>query len=418
MVEIWLPYGSTEVSARIPDENLQAIVEPRAGRGVDDPLKEVATALEKPTGKSLAELIHPDSKIAVVLDDFADTSGSNPLIHPLINALNAAGAKNEAITLILGRGRHGPQSDQDSTKMLGKTPEGIRVIHHSGAAEDLIHLGETSRKTKVLLNKLFLEASVRIVANDVCLHPYAGYSGGRKGVAPGLLGEESIVQNHSLMLSPEAVPGRLVGNPVSEDMDEIARMSRIDFGVNVVANPMKEVVGVFAGDPDQSFAQAVKLVDELYKVPVEGEADIVLESAGGLPYDSSLSMAVPALQSALGAVSPHGTIVLVAECSRGYGEESFYRWMTKHKTLEDMEKELQRRFELAALPAYTLMRASEKARIFLVSVLPSYYSTGVFRLRAEKTANDALRSAIRQVGKRAKVLFLPHGSTTMPVLQK
>jgi nickel-dependent lactate racemase len=418
MVEIWLPYGATEVSARIPDENLQAIVEPKAGRGMDDPLGEVAKALDNPLGRSLAELIRPDSKVAVVLDDFVDASGSNPVVHPLINVLNTAGAKNEAITVILGRGRHGSQSTQDSTKLPGKIPEGVRVIHHSGAVEDLIHMGETSRKTKVYLNKAFLEASVRVVANDVCLHPYAGYSGGRKGVAPGLLGEESIMQNHSLMLSPEAAPGRLTGNPVSEDMDEIARMARIDFGVNVVANPMKEVVGVFAGDPEPAFAQAVKLVDELYKVPVEGEADIVLESAGGLPYDSSLSMAVSALQSALGAVSQHGAIILVAECSRGYGEEGFYRWMTKHKTLGEMEKELRRRFELDAIPAYTLMRASEKARIFLVSVLPSYYSTGVFGLRAEKTANDALRSALRQVGKRGKVLFLPHGSTTMPVPQK
>jgi len=418
MVEIWLPYGATEVSARIPDENLQGVAEPKPRPGVDDPLKEVARALENPLGRKLAELLRPDSKVTVVVDDFADASGSNPMIPPLVNALTGAGARNEAITVILGRGKHRSLSATDASRLLGKLPDGIRVIHHSGAPEELVHLGETTRKTKVLLNKAFLEATVRIVANDVCLHPYAGYSGGRKGVAPGLLGVESILQNHSLMLSPEATPGRLAGNPVSEDMDEIARMARIDFGVNVVVNPRKEVVGAFAGDPEQAFANAVKLVDELYKISVQGEADVVMESAGGLPYDVDLSMALPAIQNALNAVSPQGAVILVAECSRGYGELGFYQWMSKHKSLEEMEKELRRRFALEAIPAYTLLKALERARIFLVSILPSYYSTGVFGLRAEKTVNDALRSALRLVGKRGRVLCIPHGSITMPLAQK
>jgi len=162
----------------------------------------------------------------------------------------------------------------------------------------------------------------------------------------------------------------------------------------------------------------VKLVDEMYKVPIDRRADIVVVSPGGNPLDINLYQAYKGVDNALEAVKRGGVIVLAAECPEGHGHDVFHEWMTRLKDLKGMEKEIKKRFRMGGHKAYYLLKALQKARIIFVSVMPDYYAVNLFKLKTARVVNDALRDAFDIVGKNAKVWAMPFGNLTFPVVKK
>jgi len=228
---------------------------------------------------------------------------------------------------------------------------------------------------------------------------------------------ETIQHNHAMLLHPKARTGNLEGNPIHEDMTEAARMAKVNFILNVVQNKKGEIVKAFAGDLEQAFYEGVKLVEEMYKIPIERKADIVLASPGGFPADITLFQAYKAVDNALEAVKRGGVIVLAAECPEGHGNEVFYEWMMKFKSLKEVEKRIKRNFVLGGHKAYYLMKALQKVKIILVSSMPDYYAQNVFRLDTARAINDAVEEALRIAGSRAKVWAMPLGNYTLPVVK-
>jgi nickel-dependent lactate racemase len=252
---------------------------------------------------------------------------------------------------------------------------------------------------------------------DVGFHYYAGYGGGRKSVLPAVCGEETIKQNHAMLLHANARTGVLEDNPVHRDMTEAARLAKVDFIVNVVANKKGEIVKAFAGDLEQAFLEAVKLVDEMYRVTVDRRADIVVVSAGGYPADMNLYQAYKALDNALDAVKRGGVIILVAECPEGHGNQVFYDWMTRLGDLKNVEREIKRNFVLGGHKAYYLLKALQNHQIILVSSLPDYYATSIFKLKTARAVNDAFAEALKITGSASRVWAMPQGSYTLPVFK-
>jgi len=417
MVEIWLPYGKTEVCARIPTENLLGSLEPREKPGVENPGAEVERALREPLGtKQLREMARSGDRVAIVVDDATRATPSYFMIPKILDELNSAGVKNEDITIIFACGIHREVKDDEMKRLLGEEAlKKVRAINHDPQAEDHVHLGTTSLGTEVYVNRIFAEADVKILTGDVGLHYYAGYGGGRKSVLPGVASVQTIQRNHALLLRPNARTGMLEGNPVHQDMVEAARLAKVDFTLNLVTNSKPEMVKALAGDMDWVFQEGVKLVDEMYKVPLERRADIVVVSSGGHPFDINLYQAYKGIDDALNAVKRGGVIVLVAECPEGHGHPVFYEWMTKFKGLKEMEKALSKNFVLGGHKAYYLRRALERAHVILVSIMPDYYAVNAFDLKTARAVNDALRDAFNLAGKNAKVWAMPHGNITLPV---
>jgi len=419
MVEAWLPYGKTEVVARVPDKNFLGVIDGRETKGVDNPLEEVARSIEKPvSGKKLDEIVKPGQKVAIVVDDKTRPAPSHLMVPCILNKLNQLGVEDGDVTVIIGCGMHSMRLEEASALIGEEFSRRLKIVIHDCNAEDFAYVGKTSFGTKVYVNKIFADADVRILTGDVGLHYFAGYGGGRKSVLPGICSIETIKQNHGFLLRPKARTGKLEGNPVHTDMEEAAKLAGVDFIVNVVLNTRSEVVKSFAGDLDGAFLEGVKLVEEIYKVPVEEAADIVIVSPGGYPMDIDLYQAYKGVDSVLNIVKDGGAIILVAECSQGYGNQVFYDWMVKFKTLRNVEREIRRRFALGGHKAYYFLRALKRVKIILVSVMPDYYTTGVFRLRTAKTVNAALSSALKSVGGKSKVLVVPHGTATLPIVQK
>lgn len=418
MVEVWLPYGETQVPVRIPDENMLGLVEPREKPGAQDPKAEILRALENPIGtKRLRDIAKPGNRVAIVVEDITRPSPSYLMVPPILDELNQVGVKDEDITVIFGCGTHRPVRQEEMAQLVGEDVlKRVKVVNHDCNAADLVFAGETSFKTKVYVNRIFAEADLRVLTGDIEFHYYAGYGGGRKAVLPAVSGAETIQHNHALLLHPNATTGVLEGNPVHADMLEAARLAKVDFILNVVMNTKKEVVRAFAGEVEQAFIEGVKLVDEMYKVPVESPAEIAITSADGAPHDVNLFQALKAVENAKNITKNGGIAILVAECREGHGNQVFYDWMTKFRDLNEVEGEIKRKFVLGGHKAYYLLKALGKVKIILVSTLPDYYATGIFKLKTAKTVNDALRMAFNITGRKAKIWIVPHGSTTLPVL--
>lgn len=396
------------------------MIEPKEKLGVADPRVEVERALNEPVGaKKLREIAKAGDKAAVVVDDATRATPSYLMVPAILDELNKAGVKDEDITVIFGCGTHRSVTPEEMKTLVGEeTLERVKTISHDCRAKDLVYIGKTNTLgTKVYVNKVFAEADVKVLTGDVGLHYYAGYGGGRKSVLPAVSGVETIRHNHASLLHPKARTGILEGNPVHEDMVESARLAEPDFILNIVTNSKGEMVRAFAGDLEKVHAEGVRLVDEMYKVPIERRAKIVVVSPGGHPFDTDLFQAYKGVDCALRAVKRGGVIVWVAECPEGHGNQVFYEWMTKFKEPKQMETEIKRRFKIGGHKAYYLLKALQKVNIILVSTLPDYYAANVFKLKTAKAVNDALHNAFNIAGKDAKVWVMPHGNATLPVVK-
>jgi len=195
MVDVWLPYGKTEVCARIPTRNLLGTIEGKEKPGVADVKAEILRALNEPiASKPLNEIVKPDHKIAIVVDDMTRPAPTKQMLPPLLEVLNQIGVKDENITIIFGCGTHRAVKPEEAVNILGADiANRYRHISHDCRANDLVYMGTTRTfHTRVSVNKVFADADVRILTGDIELHYYAGYGGGRKSVLPAVSSIETI----------------------------------------------------------------------------------------------------------------------------------------------------------------------------------------------------------------------------------
>ena len=417
MVDVWLPYGKTDVCVRIPARNFIGSIEPKERRACDDAKAEVERALANPIpsgAKRLGELVKPENKVAIVVDDHTRKSPIDAMLLPVLDELNQAGVKDDSVTVIFGCGTHRAVTANEARRLLGEAFGRVKAVSHNCKAEDLVYIGTTKHGNRVMINRIFAEADIRVVLGDIGFHYYAGYGGGRKSVLPAVSGENTIKHNHAMILNAAARTGVLEGNPIHEDMVEATQLAKVDFAVNVVTNSKCKIVNAFAGNVEQAFLNGVKIVDDMFRITVDRRSDIVVVSCGGSPADINLYQAYKAVDSALEVVKRGGVIVLAAECPEGHGNQVFYDWMVRFGDAKSVEREIKRNFVLGSHKAYYLLKALQNHQIILVSSLPDYYASNIFKLKTARAVNDALNDAFNIAGKGARVWTIPYGNYTLP----
>ncbi|MEM3018808.1 MAG: lactate racemase domain-containing protein, partial [Candidatus Bathyarchaeia archaeon] len=330
------------------------------------------------------------------------------------------GARGDNITLILTTGFEGMQDFGGLSNLpISDTGVSYRIVFHNPTdQENLILLGETRRGTKVLLNRIFMEADLKMSLGLIELHEFAGYLGARTSILPGISGLSTIKGSFGLLTDENARPGLLEGNPVDSEMWEANSMAKQDFIISLILDRHGNLIKALGGGVKQVFEEGVKTLDSIRKVPIDATADIVLVAADGAPKDKTLSEAVGAIQNSLDALRRGGFLILVAECREGYGSRTFYDWMMGFKDFETLKRNIRKGYEFGCEKAYILAKAMEKGRVILVSSLPNFYAQEVFKVRRASTVNEALEIAYNRIGRRAKVLVIPYGRTTLPVMAK
>ena len=264
--------------------------------------------------------VNTSAKAIIVVSDntrpvpYRDKDG---LIFHIIAVLRSAGFEDSQITILIGAGSHRNMGKEEIEKMLGLKANGMReipVVNHEYDKEDqLIFLGHSSRRSLVKMNKLYMEADLKIVTGLVESHFMAGASGGRKGICPGIVGKETLTLFHGahFLNAKQAADLVLEDNPLNEESLEIALMAGCDFLVNATLDAEKRLTGVFAGDMVEAHQAAVKKIKEYVVVPLEKRYDVVIIPGGFVAVNHY--QAAKAAVEASRAVKPGGQIILIAQ---------------------------------------------------------------------------------------------------------
>ena len=322
-----LAYGREGLEVEVPDT--ADVVRPRFVPGLADQQGAVLAALRQPiASRPLRELVQPGDKVVVVHTDITRAT-PNHLILPLVLAeMEGAGVSREDITLLNGLGTHRKQTAGELRAMLGDFIfESYRCLQHDCHDDaNLVSLGQTHLGHPVRINRTYMEADARILTGFIEPHFFAGYSGGPKAVLPSLAGAESVFTNHGRhMIAHEAAAwGVTEGNPIWEEMRDVALKTEPTFLLNVTLNEARQITGVFAGDMLAAHAQGAAFVKECAMVAVDEPYDVVLTTNSGYPLDQNLYQAVKGMSAAAEIVRPGGTIVIAAACADGLPDHGRY----------------------------------------------------------------------------------------------
>ena len=415
-MKIDLNYGKKIVSIDIPDSNFLGMIKPEDKDGVDDPAAEVRRALAEPVkSKQLKELVSPDDRVVILVSDITRPTPSKILLPPILAEIKTAGIDDNQVKIVFSLGVHRKQTEEEKKDLIGKKIyERIECIDHD--IENCEQVGVTSRGTKAEVFRKVLEADFVIATGNLEFHYFAGYSGGIKALAPGVCSRATIESNHSLFLHPGAKAGMLTGNPLREELEEIVAMVGVDFMVNAVLNPQKEIIKVVAGDVIAAHRAGAEYLDRIYRLPIDEPADIVITSPGGFPKDINLYQAHKAMQNALPVVKKGGIILTVACCKEGIGEENLSRALSENLSLDELVDELKHKFVQGRHIASQMAKIQLEHKIYLVSDLPQKLTKDLF-FRCFNSPQKALPEALKVQGKDAEVLVMPFGISCLPYLK-
>ena len=321
----------------------------------------------------------------------------------------------ESITVVFGLGYHRKHTEEEKKLLVGDyVYNNVKCVDHD--LNECESIGTTSLGTPLEIFRPVRESDFIIATGNLEFHYKAGYSGGNKALLPGVCSKRTIETNHVMMIRPGTMPGRADGNPMRDDIDEAGMMAGVAFIVNAVLDSHKGIVRVVAGHPIKAHREGIAYIDKMYKRELDEKVDIVVATCGGYPKDINLYQAQKGLENASYAVRDGGSIILLAECREGLGEELFEEWMLKAKNPHEPVEWIQKDFQLGAHKAAVICMVLEKKKVYLVSGMKEELVRDIFFIPA-KSAQGALDEALKEYGEDARVIVLPYANSTLPYVR-
>jgi lactate racemase len=325
-MRVRLDYGTDGLDVDLPDERI-TVIEPIARPAVADAHATLLSAMRAPLDRPpLGELVRTRQRVAISVCDITRAQPRRDMLRALFEEMPQV--RPEDVTILIATGTHRINTPPELERMLGRDIlSRYRVINHdSRDPSSLGRVGVTSTGVEVFLNTAWLDADVRITTGFVEPHFFAGFSGGPKMMAPGLAGLKTVMTLHDVhhIGHPLATWGVTEGNPVHDDVREIARMVPVHFAVDVTLNREQQITAAFAGDilTEHRAACAHAKATAMRQVPAP--FDLVLTTNSGYPLDQNLYQAVKGMSAAAKIVKRGGTIICAAECRDGLPSHGSY----------------------------------------------------------------------------------------------
>jgi nickel-dependent lactate racemase len=329
-MRVSIPYGTSALSCDIPDSRLKAVlVSSLHELKADAPERQIVRkSLENPIGSlGLRELAEGKKNVVIISSDHTRPVPS-AIIMPLLLEEVRAGNPDAEITILVSTGGHRATTPGELLKKYGTEivkNERI-VVHDSHDDASLVHVGTLPSGGDLILNKLAVEADLLVAEGFIEPHFFAGFSGGRKSVLPGVASYTTVMANHcaEFIAHERARTGIIEGNPIHGDMVFAARKVGLAFVCNVVIDAEKHIAAAFSGDMEAAHEEGCAFVGKYGRVKAV-PADIVVTSNAGYPLDQNLYQAVKSMTAGEASCTKGGVIIVAAECSDGHGGEAFYR---------------------------------------------------------------------------------------------
>jgi nickel-dependent lactate racemase len=418
---VQLAYGRGFLDVELPGDRTD-VIEPVSVPGLKDEKETFLRSLHHPIGsRSLREYLFPDAQVCIVFTDITRATPNERIIPWLLEYLiEVVPASN--ITLINGTGTHRPNTDAELRQLLtDEVVERYRVLNHNADdASELVQVGTTRAGGPALINRRLVEADVRISTGFIEPHFFAGFSGGPKGIMPGVAGLRTVLQNHSgvNLSNPQATFGVLEGNPIWEEMRDLALLVGESFLVNVTLNESREITGVFSGHLISAHREGCDFVRQTAMQKVTAPYEVVVTTNSGYPLDQNLYQAVKGMSAAARIVRKGGTIIIASECSDGVPNGSPYERLLKHsdsfealfRYITDPTREEPEQWQVIVQ-----MVIQRQAEVLVYSGL-SDEKVRAAKLRPCHDIAQAVRERLDRVGDGARVAVLPQGPLTIPYL--
>jgi nickel-dependent lactate racemase len=419
MPQMKLRYGRDAVPF-VYDETRWQILAPETNSAAEMSDAAIGAALDAPIGSApVEEIVNAGESALIVVSDATRATGSERIVNLLVRRLIASGVAPYDIAVIFANGLHRAVKPDEQKQLL--TPfitQRLRVLNHNALdPAQRVNLGATERGTPIEINRLVTETDHVILTGAIGWHYFAGFSGGRKSVCPGLASARTIAATHALAMDfttgqrrAGVGTGLLAGNAVHEECEAVAARVKPSFLVNARTDAQGRVTRLYAGDWQAAHARACEEYAADYTVEITEKRPLVVASCGGKPHDINLIQAHKTLETAAQACAEGGAIILLAECAEGLGRADFLSWFDAENA-RALAANLRENYQVNGQTAWTLLDKAERFRVFLVSALPD---EDVRQMRLTPAAN--LADALAQTGQ-TDGYILPHGAAFLPTLE-
>ena len=417
MAKLNLPFYKGHIEYNLPDEDINAILVSKAEeyKVTLSETEIVRNALNNPISSvKLSELAKDKKHVVIISSDHTRPVPSHitmPLLLEEVRKLN----KDVKITILIATGMHRATTHEELVAKYGEkiVSEETIVVHDAYVDEDMTFKGILPSGGELWVNKLVDEADLLISEGFIEPHFFAGFSGGRKSVLPGIASKKTVLWNHNakFIANQNARAGSLKENPIHKDMLFAAKQAGLAFILNVIINSEKKVIEAFAGDLEQAHAYGCEKVLEIARVtPVK--SNIVITTNGGYPLDQNIYQTVKGMTAGEACVNDGGVIIILSSCADGTGGEFFYKLLADqpsakiaYEKLNDVEPS---DTEFDQWEAQILARILTKANVIIVTDKCDPKIITDMHIMHAYTLDEAINKAYSLVGKE-KITVIPDG---------
>ena len=424
MKNIRFPYGKEFLSYDFEGENfLGTLTSSLHGytpelRGIELVKKAMAAPIGSP---SLAELAKGKKKIVLIASDHTRPVPSKVIVPPMLEEIRSSNPDAD-ITILIATGCHRDTTEEELIAKFGE--EIVRnekiAIHVSTKDEDMVHLGTLPSGGALKINRLAAEADLLISEGFIEPHFFAGFSGGRKSVLPGIASRETVLANHcsEFIASDKARTGVLDGNPIHRDMLWAAKKAKLAYIVNVIIDENKEAIYAVAGDVEKAHLAGCEFLSGLCRV-APMYADIAISTNGGYPLDQNIYQSVKGMTAAEATVKEGGVIIMLSKCNDGHGGDSFYHCLADEADLDKIMSGILANGRNETVPdqweGQILVRILQKATVIFVTDAPEQMIRDMHMVPAQ-SIDEALSLAKKILKKdNPTITAIPDGISVMVV---
>ena len=420
-MNISIPYGRTRLTADIPDDRLQGMLCSRLEHYIPEAgeTELVENALANPIGSGkLEQLAAGKEKIVLIASDHTRPVPSKVLVPPMLRAIRR-GNPCAKITILIATGCHRGTTRAELIEKFGpEIVERERIeIHDCADEENMVTIGTLPSGGQLRINRIAADADLLISEGFIEPHFFAGFSGGRKSVLPGIAARETVYWNHNaaFIADPHARTGILNGNPLHRDMVYAARTANLAFICNVVINAKHEVVGAFAGDCEAAHIAGTEFLQTLCRCDAL-PADIVITTNNGYPLDQNIYQSVKGMTAGEACCTEGGVIIMAAACDDGHGGESFMRTMVDGASAEEILRTIEATPPSETVPdqweSQILARILSRFHVVLISRADPALVRAMKMHPAQNLA-EAIAIAEKLLGRNGSITVIPEGISTI-----
>ena len=417
MIQINVPCGKGFMKAGIPEKNFIGSFSASVPAAVAaDEILAVQNALDHPFDSApLEELAAGADNAVIIASDHTRPVPAKILTTELLHRLRA-GNKDLDITILIATGCHRSTTEKELISMFGEkiVAEEKIYIHDCDDEAMLCDMGELPSGSSLRINKLAAETDLLISEGFIEPHFFAGFSGGRKAILPGISSRRTVMENHcaEFINSPYARTGILENNPIHCDMAAAAGLAGLVFSLNVVLDSQKKIVAAYAGSPAAVLAEGAAFLDGHCRTDIP-EADIVITSNGGYPLDQNVYQCVKSMSAGEVVCRDGGVIITVASCADGHGGEGFYQTLKQSSSPGELLRKISATPRKDTLPDQwqyqILARIMERFSVIIVSDTADQEMIRDMKFLAASTVDEALEMAFQITGREAGVAVIPDG---------